>query len=339
MILMILFFSFLGFAAEQCDQALTNDASKVARFNLVRLDESLYDSRGKPLVMNRPFIWEISDPSGVKTKAYLIGTFHKYIGLDHFPEWALNLIQSVDHVYLEHRISDVGPVLNRFLRVRDHDDPNSLYNQLSSDEKLRVARDFGEFAYAKYELGNLYSPSYRFELKFMTPFGFSMGISSNSEILTSEIRRKPISIDDKIASLAESSGARKRYLEKASDAWLLRLVESYSIQGVKEQLGRTQENIFVDAHQEIRSFLRAYHRGDESFFSSNIEFMGEAERAALLDQRNRAWLERISPILDGVGSNDRPVLFAVGVSHMFGAEGLLSHLEEEGFKVGRVKAD
>ncbi|MEN7537144.1 TraB/GumN family protein [Aurantiacibacter flavus] len=56
-------------------------------------------------------------------------------------------------------------------------------------------------------------------------------------------------------------------------------------------------------------------------------------RAALLEQRNRAWAEQIAPLIEA----GRKPLVAVGAAHMLGEQGLPTLLEARGMRVRRIQ--
>jgi uncharacterized protein YbaP (TraB family) len=58
------------------------------------------------------------------------------------------------------------------------------------------------------------------------------------------------------------------------------------------------------------------------------DFGFERAKELLLNQRNRNWVIRMKGILPAQSS-----LFAVGAGHLMGAEGLITLLQKEGYKV------
>ena len=62
--------------------------------------------------------------------------------------------------------------------------------------------------------------------------------------------------------------------------------------------------------------------------------MGDPElREALMDGRNRAWVERIAA---AIAAGSKPFV-AVGAAHMLGAQGLPALLAERGYTVTRIQ--
>jgi len=60
--------------------------------------------------------------------------------------------------------------------------------------------------------------------------------------------------------------------------------------------------------------------------------MTPEERADLIDNRNRAWIEKIPTIMQA-----KSTLFAVGAGHLVGDNGLLKLLQDKGYTVEAVK--
>ena len=60
--------------------------------------------------------------------------------------------------------------------------------------------------------------------------------------------------------------------------------------------------------------------------------MTPEERAYLIDNRNRAWIEKIPTIMQA-----KSTLFTVGAGHLVGDNGLLKLLQDKGYAVEAVK--
>ena len=76
----------------------------------------------------------------------------------------------------------------------------------------------------------------------------------------------------------------------------------------------------------------------EQKFSKSLAFMhanmGDMleYKDVLLDNRNKAWIEKIKAF-----ANEKPTLFAFGAGHLGGDNGLIELLKKEGYKVKPLK--
>ena len=87
---------------------------------------------------------------------------------------------------------------------------------------------------------------------------------------------------------------------------------------------------------EERALIEAWAAGDDETLRREIDsgFLTDPElRRALLDRRNRAWVEEVAPLLE---EDHRPFV-AVGAAHLLGPGGLPALLEARGFKVRRLQ--
>lgn len=90
------------------------------------------------------------------------------------------------------------------------------------------------------------------------------------------------------------------------------------------------------AAQRADASVKAWLTGDEEAFVALAQdsLLADPElRAALLDARNLAWIERIVAAVD---AGDRPFV-AVGASHMIGPSGLPALLSARGYRVRRIQ--
>lgn len=93
-----------------------------------------------------------------------------------------------------------------------------------------------------------------------------------------------------------------------------------------------RETAANDAEQSLEDWLR----GDMAALERRADagMMGDPElREALMDGRNRAWVERIAAAL---AANRKPFV-AVGAAHMLGPQGLPALLAAQGYTVTRIQ--
>ena len=121
-------------------------------------------------------------------------------------------------------------------------------------------------------------------------------------------------------------------------------------EGVEKQLGifdqlpeAEQRDLLVAVIDDLEQhradpgrLRRAWLKGDEEAIESAMEsgMLADPElREALLNSRNREWLDQLLPRLE---SDDRP-LVAVGTAHLVGDKGLVRMLRDRGYTVTRVQ--
>lgn len=94
---------------------------------------------------------------------------------------------------------------------------------------------------------------------------------------------------------------------------------------------------WADTSRTRDRLLRAWLRGDTAALeAASVEgIMADPEiRAALLVERNTAWMERLSPMLE----QEPMPLIAVGAAHLLGPDGLVAMLGDAGYSVRRLQA-
>lgn len=126
--------------------------------------------------------------------------------------------------------------------------------------------------------------------------------------------------------------------------------EIAEFEGVEQQLGvfdqlpeREQRDLLVAVIDDLEKhranpgkLRRAWLKGDVSAIAEAMEggMLADPElRQALLVDRNKAWIEQLSPRIE---SGDRP-LVAVGTAHLLGEDGLLELLRARGYTVTRIQ--
>lgn len=102
--------------------------------------------------------------------------------------------------------------------------------------------------------------------------------------------------------------------------------QSVLLVATAENAGTDNERAMVEAW--LTGDLAAIEREAESGFLADPEL-----RQALLTDRNRAWAERIAPLL---AENRRP-LVAVGTAHLIGPDGLVALLKARGYSIRRIQ--
>jgi uncharacterized protein YbaP (TraB family) len=91
---------------------------------------------------------------------------------------------------------------------------------------------------------------------------------------------------------------------------------------------------YTRERQEYKKMVNAYKKQDLPLLYELIEqakASGE-DMSAFVDDRNKKWIGRMEERMD-----QAPVFFAVGAGHLWGENGILNLLRQEGYKVQAVK--
>lgn len=104
----------------------------------------------------------------------------------------------------------------------------------------------------------------------------------------------------------------------------------------QEELQLLLQSLITSYEQkDIVGFLDGLNQVDDigSFTESQQRLKDENYRQVLIGDRNRAWLKILQPLLQQADPKDQPYFIAVGARHLFGKEGLIQLLEEQGFRL------
>lgn len=116
----------------------------------------------------------------------------------------------------------------------------------------------------------------------------------------------------------------------------VRLLAGFSEEGQLAYLLRSLDD-FDDGAAQLERLLEAWLAGDvvaiEQIGVRPMREVGERVYQALLVERNRAWADRISLILDDTGT----AFIAVGALHLAGEDSVQRMLEDRGLTVERVQ--
>ena len=138
-------------------------------------------------------------------------------------------------------------------------------------------------------------------------------------------------MDHELEASARAKGLRIHYLESGTDH-LTAVADSVTAKDLDEAV--TEAANIPPFYQKLAG---AYRNGDarsleKYLFEDPLAFDGRPEdRTRLLDDRNRAWLPKIT----GAGTNDS-CFIAVGAGHLYGEAGLIRLLSAQGYKVSRM---
>lgn len=122
--------------------------------------------------------------------------------------------------------------------------------------------------------------------------------------------------------------ASKPFSKMMIEAWL---DNQELLQGLNKELIHHYENNDIIGFTEIMN-----HTKEISFHGDENEADLEHYYNVLLFDRNRAWLETLTPILKENADNGKFDFIAVGAFHLLGDQGLIALLKQEGFELTPV---
>ena len=97
-----------------------------------------------------------------------------------------------------------------------------------------------------------------------------------------------------------------------------------------------------EAQAEVEELVRAWRTGDEAELArlarEGIDELPELDRFydILLGDRNRRWVAKLRPLLEGREHHGETVLVAVGALHLVGKDSLVEQLRAAGFRVEAI---
>ena len=140
------------------------------------------------------------------------------------------------------------------------------------------------------------------------------------------------SYETELSALARKQGKKVKEVETLAQQLHFFDTIPYEIQA-KELLRTIRE-----WNKEKTTFRVLVEIYKEQKFSKSLAFMhanmGDMleYKDVLLDNRNKAWIEKIKAF-----ANEKPTLFAFGAGHLGGDNGLIELLKKEGYKVKPLK--
>jgi hypothetical protein len=252
-----------------------------------------------------PLLWRIETPAGA---SYLFGTIHAGFQADReLAPVVWDRLAEADAFVMEADLNAVSPI--EVMKRAALPKGQALDALLGSDDWARLRGVVGP---------NLPEAS----LKVLAPwFVYSLVLQT--------LYPTPMPLDLALQQRARRLGKEIAYLED----WRFQLdvlAQTMSLDDLRELLGggtaRTQLDALIAAYRE-----GAFDRLSELTLDPE-ERRRHPERAArLFDDRNRAWIELLLPMLQR-----GTVFVAVGVGHFAGDAGLIALLRARGFAIQRV---
>jgi uncharacterized protein YbaP (TraB family) len=145
-----------------------------------------------------------------------------------------------------------------------------------------------------------------------------------------------IGLDNHFMTLADKSGKPVSGLEQTSEQIVLfdSMEMSVQLQLLRESLQSPDS-----ADGELRQIHQAWKAGDvgrlEELTAKDFLSRYPELYKRINTDRNQAWLPKLKAMLDSGSSDD--VLVVVGTLHLLGPDGVVKGLQNEGYKVERIK--
>lgn len=257
-----------------------------------------------------PALWEVSGPEG--QKGWLFGTIH---ALPDGVEWRTPRLDTV--------LADTGVLVVEVSNLGDAQAASQAFTAFAASRGLpplleRVAPADRPALAAAIERANL----------------------DESDFAATDSWAAALLIANASRSGDSGKGVDRALLSRGLEAIAL---ESYPAQfSIFDRLAaEDQAVLLVETAKSSGSraeleLVEAWLAGDTARIERETRsgFLADPElRQALLVDRNRAWVERIAPLV----TQGRRPLVAVGTAHLLGPDGLAALLAERGFEVRRIQ--
>jgi hypothetical protein len=264
---------------------------------------------------NETWLWKISG-NGLEKPSYLFGTIH--------------ILCPEDFSISDNLKEKVTETEQLVLEVADADNPANAGQMMQSMAmKGKTLKDlYTEEEYK--ELQTFFADSINYPLSVFNGF---MPIMAMATILPKMMGcTETKSYETELSALARKQGKKVKEVETLAQQLHFFDTIPYEIQA-KELLRTIRE-----WNKEKTTFRVLVEIYKEQKFSKSLAFMhanmGDMleYKDVLLDNRNKAWIEKIKAF-----ANEKPTLFAFGAGHLGGDNGLIELLKKEGYKVKPLK--
>ena len=259
-------------------------------------------------------LWKI-EHEDLKQPSYLFGTIHLICEEDYF--WSAEMgaaLASSREVCFEMDLDDPGLISEMALGMIDPSG-NTLEDYFSTEDYNKIEQ------FVRDSLGINLSVLNRMKPAALQALFASRGLSC----LT------PVSYENNILEAARKLDLQITGLESPSEQ--IALFDQIPVDSIIREIVNLVENN-SNARLEYRRLLDAYQSQNLAALSSILEESGltHADKEIFLYRRNKKWIDRMVEKME-----QQPVFFAVGAGHLWGNEGLIQLLRQEGFKLTPVR--
>lgn len=262
----------------------------------------------KPL--EKTLLWEVSG-NGLQQPSYIFGTYHMLCKDDfEIKNKVIEALSKTKQTVLEINFSDPEQAQKMQTMMMSS---KKLSEQYNAEDLAKLKLGLEKFGY-KLEDIDSFSNVMVFSL-LTTKF---MNCDQNElKMLDMEILMSSMAGQKTILGLETVDEQAQLFEEYLSPKELLKLVEDYDKGKAK-----------MDEMQKY--YLSEDLEGLETAFNSE-DYMTEAQRKIMLDNRNLNWAQQMPQIMSAASS-----FFAVGAGHLVGENGLINLLREAGYTVSPV---
>ncbi len=281
---------------------------------------------GTALVSQAQLLWRVSG-NGLEKPSYVFGTHHmapKAI-LDSVPQ-VRQALNEVPQVCGEVNMLNMQQTMRATAEAMLLPSGKSLNDYLPADKRSAVDKVLKKYVGVGVDNGIV---------QRMCPAAVTNQIVSAMAAKQMAKDDAEFRIDVYFQTKADKAGKKVLALETAQEQ--LKLLFSAPLYRQGTMLACTAENIDWQATQ-LEMLTDAYMHRDLAAIEEVVnQEQGDDcdytpdEKAALITDRNRAWMEQMPAMMAG-----SPTLFVVGVGHLVGNEGLIKLLTAAGYKVEAV---
>jgi uncharacterized protein len=266
---------------------------------------------------NKSLLWEVTG-NGLQKPVYLYGTMHLLCKDDAIVSKNLSsVIQSVDEIYFEIDMDDMGQLLSGLtLGTMKHD--TTLTKLYTADEYERIK-------------------------SFFTAHGMGLQLTMFNKMqpmLVSSLVYEAIlpctalgGIEMSIMQQAHTAKKEIKGLETA--AFQAAILDSIPYATQAKELLHSIDHI-SDSEKETADMMALYKQQDlEKLLDFTLKTDGgttEEAQDIMINQRNKNWVAQFPAI-----TNKKSLLIAVGAGHLGGQNGVLNLLKQKGYQIRAIE--
>jgi uncharacterized protein len=273
-------------------------------------------------------LWEISG-NGLTKSSYLFGTIHSIcrekllIGKNQ-----RKALDSVQQIYLEVDFDDLGTIVEAAGGIR-RPGTASLKELMTPQEYRKVRNYFDKRSIPYWSISNL------------RPYMLTGIVAGGSKYVPGECYPST-SWEAMLVRTAKNRRLQVYGLEEPADQWAIfdQMPMKQQIAGLIEAIDNP-DKVSKESEKSLATISKLYDNQDIDQMYQLIDQITfnngsggvevKADRSfieALLDQRNRNWIPKISRIIQ-----EKPTFFGVGAGHLGGKQGVISLLRDAGYTV------
>lgn len=288
---------------------------------------------------NAQVLYKISG-NGLKNESYILGTCHIIGGgfLDTIPgaNRVLNQVQQVcgelEMLYINN--PDTAMALSQMMMMP----ADSIAQNIMTEQQFATLCQLSK---EQYDI-DLSLPQYAMLLR-MYPTMLMVTVPQLSEMI-----KLQKAIAEGTASVDQQQTVMDIYLQQDARRMSKSVIglETYSFQiklltSLLDMPLREQYDGVIEAFKNKDESMRQVEQLKEIYKSFDLEKLAQFMQSLdgfenlsnrVLDSRNEVWIEKIPSIM-----RDKSTLFAVGAGHLVGEKGILTLLQNQGYKVTAVK--